>query len=219
MYEAFAFRNTELATAFQPFKEKVYDMLSSYWQIWRPLSPSQCWPPEKIFETIKREFATFAWDGSVTLANFNKDGNRQSLLSCLYKIATIKISKQGYPIMPVSKFLHFYNPALFPIYDEKVVWNMVLEKRFNRDFRIFHEEKRLDYESDYKPAWIANYLAYASWLLSTGHPKFMEVFAEWLGAQPECGRVKDKPFGTKLFATAFEYTIIGAAVAEERRGA
>jgi hypothetical protein len=101
----------------------------------------------------------------------------------------MKLTKQDFPIMPVSKFLYFYNPALFPIYDEKVIWGVVLEKRFNRDFRIFHEVKRLDYKKGYKPGWIANYMAYASWLLSTAHPRFMEVFAEWLGPQPECGRV------------------------------
>ena len=87
MYEAFAFRNTE-SNSLQLFRTEVYDMLSSYWQVWRPLSPSQCWPAAQIFETIKREFATVGWDGSVTLANFGKDGNRQSLLSCLYKMAT-----------------------------------------------------------------------------------------------------------------------------------
>ena len=32
----------------------------------------------------------------------------------------------GYPVMAVSKFLHFYNPALFPIYDNLVIWNGVL---------------------------------------------------------------------------------------------
>jgi hypothetical protein len=217
MYEAFAFRNSESTNAFQLFKTQVYDMLSSYWQVWRPLSPSQCWPPEQIFETINREFARFGWDGSVTLANFGNLGSRQLLLSCLYKLSAMKITKQGYPIMPVTKFLHFYNPALFPIYDEKVIWGMVLEKRFNRDFSIFLAAQQFEDEKGYKPSWIANYVAYGSWLLSTGHPKFMEVFTEWLEAQPGCSRVKGKPFGTRLYATAFEYTIIGAAEAEKNR--
>ena len=31
--------------------------------------------------------------------------------------------------MPVSKFLHFYNPGLFPIYDTEMIFNKVL-KRF-----------------------------------------------------------------------------------------
>ena len=32
--------------------------------------------------------------------------------------------------MTVSKFLHFYNPALFPIYDYEVMWKKVCNGRF-----------------------------------------------------------------------------------------
>jgi hypothetical protein len=114
-----------------------------------PLAQAGAGPRKKSSRLTKREFATFGWDGSVTLANFSKNTNQQSLLSRLYKVAMMKLTKQDFPIMPVSKFLYFYNPALFPIYDEKVIWGVVLEKRFNRDFRIFHEVKRLDYKKGY----------------------------------------------------------------------
>ena len=216
MYEAFAFRSCDPNGAFESFKCEVYDMLSGYWQVWRPLGANQCWPAGQIFETIKREFSNFTWTGGVTLANFSPS-NRMPLLSCLSKMATLKPTRQGYPIMAVTKFLHFYNPALFPIYDEAVIWKIVLEKRFNRDFRVFHEMKRIEYESGYRAVWIANYMAYANWLLSSAHPQFMSVFEEWLAAQPRCERVKGKQFVTRRYATAFEYTIIGAAVVEQTR--
>jgi hypothetical protein len=47
--------------------------------------------------------------------------------------------------MTVSKFLHFYNPGLFPIYDNAVIWDKVL-RRFRNDFRDFCISANIPYE-------------------------------------------------------------------------
>ena len=98
--------------------EKIYDELkSSDRQVFRPSSPADCWPPRQIFKTIKREFQEFSWGGPVNLLNFPKSGTGVRLEASLWKMREIKPMKSSYPHMAVSKFLHFYNPGLFPIYD------------------------------------------------------------------------------------------------------
>lgn len=89
----------------------------------------------KLFETIKGEFPEFSWGGSINLLTLAKSGARARLESRLAKMQGIK-PKKSYPHMTVSKFLHFYNPGLFPIYDNKVIWEGVF-KRFRNDFRVF----------------------------------------------------------------------------------
>ena len=216
MYEAFALITDPSNADYPRFEKDVYGMLKSYWQVFRPHDVAECWPPDKIFHTILREFSEFAWHGPVTLANFLNHDQQPLLHPRLSKMKTLKPNK-GYPIMAVSKFLHFYNPGLFPIYDDAVIWRLVLEKRFNRDFRRFHAERSLRYETDDTVEWLVNYISFASWMLSSAaHPEFMRVFAEWLSVQPRCQGVGGKLIGTGLYAMAFEYTIIGAAAAEKK---
>ena len=136
LYKASQFAFNSLSTAngaFQHF-EKIYDELTGYWQVFRPYNRAECWPPPQIFETIKREFPEFSWRGHVNLLNFLKGGTRLRLESCLAKMQGIKPHK-GYPVMAASKFLHFYNPGLFPIYDYEVIWKKVF-CRFRKDFRV-----------------------------------------------------------------------------------
>ena len=99
----------------------IYNVLTYDFQVFRPQSPSDCWPPEKIFDTIKREFVEFSWRGTINLLIFGKSETAPGLESCLAKLQGIKPKRQ-YPLMTVSKFLHFYNPSLFPIYDNKMIW-------------------------------------------------------------------------------------------------
>ena len=200
--------------------QKIYDALSSQsWGAFR--SPvkglrSQCWSTQQTFETIKREFAEFSWRGPVNLLNFPTSGTGLRLESCLTKMKGIK-PKKDYPLMVVSKFLHFCNPALVPIYDTKVIWEKVLDCCFKSDFRDFCNHENLPYDRfrkedtvDFLPA----YMRFANSLLSEAHGRFMQVFVEWLAEQPgtELRRRKFDP--TTLYARVFEYTAVGAAAAE-----
>jgi hypothetical protein len=115
--------------------------------------------------------------------------------------------------MTVSKFLHFYNPSLFPIFDTAVVWNKVCNGRFKDDYREFGEREQIPREvwfGDSTLKFIPYYMRWAKSLLSTAHPRFMLVFAEWF--EHRCfGLVSKQLDLTTLYATAFECTVIGAA--------
>lgn len=204
--------------AFRVFNSKIYAELSSYWLVFRPFSPARCWNSQEIFDTLKSEFSQFAIGTDVTLPNLMSSIVWKSLLPSLAKMKDIKPNK-AYPSMTVSKFLHFYNPAVFPIYDFEVVWKTVLEKRFKMDFRQFCEASRLGYDIGDTVFFLRNYIGWASHLLASAHPQFMELFARWLQEQPLC-RIESRKslVPLSLYATAFEFVVIGAAEAEKTGG-
>ena len=60
--------------ALRDFK-RIYDAVKGRdWQVFRPSSPSKCWPPEQIFETIQHEFQDFSWQSHVNLLNLSQTG-------------------------------------------------------------------------------------------------------------------------------------------------
>jgi hypothetical protein len=209
--------NPSLSTdeAFRYF-QRIYDELAGYWQVFRPSSPAVCWPARQIFETIKREFSEFSRSGPINLLNFLRSGTGVHLESCLGKMQGIK-PKKSYPIMTVSKFLHFYDPGLFPIYDTEIIWNKVF-MGFRNDFREFceHEKTPQAYESAMKEdrvSFLRDYMRWASSLLSVAPGTFMPVFVDWLDKEPGTElSMRGVDFKT-LYAAAFEFTAIGAAMA------
>ena len=198
--------------AFRAF-ENIYKNLAGGWQVFRPDSPIVCWPSRQIFKTIQNEFKEFAWGGTLDLSNFMSSGKQEPLLLKLAKMEGIK-SNKGYPVMAVSKFLHFYNPGLFPIYDYQVIWRKVF-KRFKGEFKEFCFASKLPYNTEETGVFLRNYVCWASYLIGEAHPpRFMEAFVEWLGKQPGCKLPEGKFDARSLFATAFEFTAIGAANAD-----
>jgi len=62
LYEAsqLAFDSTVSAGEALRHFEKIYNELERYWQVYRsPLPGAVPWPPQQVFETIKREFPEF----------------------------------------------------------------------------------------------------------------------------------------------------------------
>lgn len=164
--------------AFTYFK-KIYDELKGpNWQVFRSSRANAIsWEPGRIFQTIRNEFVDFSWRGPVNLQNFQESGTSVSLQPSLAKMREIKQNKD-YPVMTVSKFLHFYNPALFPIYDTEVIWKNVFG-RFKDDFRGFCETVGIafaDAIQDGTEAFLLDYMHWASSLLSAAHATFMAVF-------------------------------------------
>jgi len=201
--------------AFRAFERIYKELAGPSWQVFRPRSPERdCWPPRQIFETIRREFSEFPWGSPVNLLTFPKSGARPRLESCLAKMQGIK-PKKGYPHMTVSKFLHFYNPGLFPIYDNEAIWEGVF-KRFRNEFRGFCRSARIPYDraiNDDTATFLLYYMDWASFLLSAAHEAFMPVFVDWLDTQPAAGLRQRRFDPATLYATAFEFTAIGATVA------
>jgi hypothetical protein len=209
--------------AFRAF-DKIYDELKSpSWKVFRGKKSVDYWKSQEVFETIKREFPELSWrdpvnSGSsrsappINLLNFPQSGKGPILESGLAKMRGIKRNKY-YPLMSVSKFLHFYNPGLFPIYDNAVIWEKVF-RRFRNELRGLTTD--IPYEISMKDdtgRFLRYYMQLASSLLSAGHGSFMHVFVDWLDKQP-CTRLCERKFdASTLYATAFEFTVIGAATA------
>lgn len=122
--------------------------------------------------------------------------------------------KKHFPLMTVSKFLHFYNPELFPIYDNDVIWNKVLNGCFKDDYREFCRREPVPNSIAFgedSAAWLCYYMLFAGDLLVAAHENFVQIFRDWLNAQPgaELSRRRFDPM--MLYARAFEYTAVGAA--------
>jgi hypothetical protein len=161
------------------FSRIYYELASPRWQVFRPYGPAACWSPERVFNTIKLELPEFSWRGSINLLNFPKIVTPQRLDSCLAGMRGIK-PNQDYPHMTVSKFLHFYNPGLFPIYDAKVIWEQVF-KRFDSDFRQFCPTADIQYAravQDGSEKFLRFYMLWANFLMSVAHPTFMQIFVD-----------------------------------------
>jgi hypothetical protein len=205
-------REAFTATGSLPAFERIYNNLVSYWQVFRPHGADECWNAAQIFEAVRRELVGFDHASGVSLANFDND-KRHSVMFSLMALEGMK-PNAGYPTMTVSKFLHFYNPSLFPIYDTAVVWNKVFA-RFSLDYRAFCNAVNLDPSAD-GAAFLRNYVCWASSLMADAGPGFMSAFVAWL--EDELPRKRfaalDQAFLRTLYATAFEFTAIGAAKAE-----
>lgn len=205
-----------------PSFENIYNELSGPgWQVFRsPQSGASRWSAQQVFETLNREFPEYSWGSSVNLSNFQQIEYYACLKSSLDTMQGIK-QKQGYPHMAASKFLHFYNPSLFPIYDYKVIWKKVF-KRFADDFQDFCQSKNISYPeaiNDDTASFLIHYMRWASSLLSAAHGTFMQVFVEWLEEQPGVELHQSQFDAVTLYATAFEFTAIGAEEDQRHRDA
>lgn len=191
---------------------KIYDDLvlpapAGGWGIARNAS-GPLWSAEKTLHTIKHEFSSCSWSKGVALMNFRNVSIQPPLVSSLEKMRTFK-PVAHWPVMAVSKVLHFYNPELFPIYDNEVICNKVL-RRFKNEFREFCMASSPPYDFGDTPIFYRNYMFWGASLLASAHPRFMDVFAEWLAKQPGVDLSKRQFDVSRLFATAYEYVIIGA---------
>ncbi len=196
-----------VAQAFDTFDTKIFQELKAHWLVFRN-SSGPCWTSRQIFGALTKEFAEFAWEGSITLPNLLSSGKTESLLSCLATMRDLK-PNIGYPVMAVSKFLHFYNPRIFPIYDYDVVWKQVFG-RFKQEFKQFCWTAKLPYDVEDTALFYRNYVCWASSLMTGAHAQFMLDFADWLDRQPGVKKPLEIDAST-LYATAFEFTAIGAS--------
>jgi hypothetical protein len=66
---------------------------SPVWNVFRRRSSEPVWSAQQTFETIRAEFADFAWGGHVNLLNFRNSGLGVRLESRLLKMQGIKLNK------------------------------------------------------------------------------------------------------------------------------
>jgi hypothetical protein len=191
---------------------RIYDDLvrpapSGGWGIARNAS-GPLWTADKTFQTLKAEFSGYCWGSPITLLNFRTSSTQSGLLTNLEKMRHFK-PVANWPVMAASKVLHFYNPELFPIYDNEVIWHRVL-KCFKTEFKRFCSVFSPPYDVDDTPIFYRNYICWGTHLLATAHPRFMEMFADWLAKQTGANLPERRFDASRLFATAYEFTIIGA---------
>ncbi len=201
-------RRAEALSAFSKIYEDLFrPARAGGWGVGRN-SSGPCWPAVKTFEAINTEFPLFRWRGPITLPIFRTSGDHTALMSSLENLRGLK-PVANYPVMAVSKFLHFYNPELFPIYDNEVIWNGVF-RCFRRDFKEFCYTSELKYEYEDTASFYCKYILWASSLLAHAHSDFMAVFVAWLRKQPGAALESRTFDSSTLYALAFEFTAIGA---------
>lgn len=193
---------------------RIYDELvrparAGGWGVARnPAGP--LWASERAFETIKREFAGFTSGGPVTLANIDSDETKQALVLSLGALKGLKpLTGSSYPVMAVSKFLHAYNPELFPIYDNEVIAGMVIH-RFKDEFRAFCVASSLSHQVGNSVDFYVSYILWGCSLLRVANRRFMDIFVDWFEKQPAVNSVRGSFNTSRLYSVAFELTIIGA---------
>jgi hypothetical protein len=198
-----------LASFRQIYDELVLPAPAGGWGVGRNAS-GPLWTAEKTFDGVRDVLATFPRGGSVTLPGIQTNDYKAALLRILDGIKELK-PIAGYPVMTVSKFLHPCNPEVFPIYDNEVIREKVM-RHFKNDFRTFCFASSLTDQVGNTAEFYVSYIFWGASLLRSAHSRFMEVFADWLGEQPGANLVQRTFDASRLYSTAFEFTIIGAYV-------
>jgi hypothetical protein len=191
---------------------QIYDQLvrpapAGGWGIGRNAA-GPLWTAEQTFQNIKGTFSGFPWGGSIDLLNFRDGGSQLNILPSLERMRGLK-PVADWPTMAVSKVLHFYNAELFPVYDSEVIWRKVLT-RFKQEFRDFCVTLSRPWDFGDTPTFYRNYMSWGAYLLGHAHPQFMKAFESWLAKQPGANLPTRNFDASRLFATAYEFTIIGA---------
>ncbi len=214
LYEASRNAFNAAATPSEGLKEfrYIYDELvrparANGWGIARNAS-GPLWSAEKTFLALRSEFSVLHWGGPATLLNLHGSIGESEFISAIEKMRDFK-PIAGWPTMAVSKVLHFYNPELFPIYDREVISLKVL-KFFKSEFRQFCWASCPRYENEDTPMFYRNYMRWGASLLGAAHPEFMETFTKWLADQSRTDLSSRRLDARRMFAAAYEYTIIGA---------
>lgn len=117
-----------------------------------------------------------------------------------------------YPWMAVAKFLHFFNPRLFPIYDTAFMWKKVANGAFKPDYLDFCRRRGFQQRED-TARFNLQYTLWAAETIQDADAECMTIFAEWFSAQ-----IKGQPVAEGVladvetyYAAAFEMIAIGAA--------
>jgi hypothetical protein len=186
----------------------IYENLRTYWQVFRPFGPH--WNDSEVFDAISTRMAQYSRDTGMTLVTL--EGSSSGVLfDALNSLRPLKPMK-WYPGMAVSKFLHFFNPSLFPIYDNEVVEKKVLKRFYSGYCNEFVPSSGFN-TARHKDVYFLRYTFWARSLVLPAADTFMRSFAEWFREQvnghPDPEGVLDDL--ESYYATAYEFVVIGGA--------
>jgi hypothetical protein len=192
----------------------IYKALRGGWGVFRTSRPLGYWLSDRTFSALLGLQTTYGRSSGLTLLNLEQVESRRAIIHCLQKMSGLKpLTDGGTSIMAVSKFLHFFNPRLFPIWDTGVIQNQVL-RTFVSDWTI--------------PAWAGGpkvdlptrqYLGYvllANRVMRQEPQVVMRKLVDWVARQAGVeGDSKALPPGLhNYYSTAFEFIAIGASEIE-----
>jgi len=202
----------------EPLKKKafrlIYDDLRSYWKIFRNTAGTPL-PSDQVFDLLVHECAPVSRESGTTLVNIETPVYHRTILTCIKKLDCIKPVKSGFSHMAVAKFTHFFNPRLFPIYDNDVVWRRLLCGVFSEDYRQFCRIHNMR-ASENGPEFNVNYIRLAGECLRENSKEVMGIFGKWFRKETEnyTDPTDVRNDMETYFATAFELVAIGAAALE-----
>ncbi|HEV8605538.1 MAG TPA: hypothetical protein VGQ99_09245 [Tepidisphaeraceae bacterium] len=98
----------------------VYLHLRNKWRAFRPITPHQ-WGPERILAELN------VCDGDFKSRNLSsiREHDVPALSEMLTRLGQMKKNKRGPSVVALSKVLHFWNPRLFVIVDDLIMWKWV----------------------------------------------------------------------------------------------
>lgn len=193
---------------------QIYDNLRSGWQVFRNAA-GPCWSAEKTFQVLTTECKACSRQTPLNAANLIVSDSDCQVKACLFSLGKIKPTTRYpsvYPWMAVSKFLHFFNPRLFPIYDMEFIWNKVANGVFRRDYQDFCQLRGFNPKEDTQ-RFNLQYTLWASEIMNDADADCMTTFSEWFAS--EVGQHSDRANVmqdvNQYYAAAFEIIAIGAA--------
>jgi len=161
--------------------ECVFNWLKSHWQVFRPKSDQDHWQSERIWDELIALNTEFPQSRQLTLLSISCE-DIPMLRECIERLTGIKKNALT-PIMAISKFLHFYNPRLFPIFDGAFIRKQVL-KIFTEEWSGFDFHYDLTQFKDNNE--IRDYIKYIFWassLLKKTDDQFAGVVSDFLKCQ------------------------------------
>jgi hypothetical protein len=188
--------------------QSIYDELRSHWQVFR--NANVYWDANTLFDVLTVRCHATSRAGGLTLAHLEDAQHGHLLLANLDALRNLK-RNQTYPHMAASKFLHFFNPSLFPIYDTDAVWNRVCNGVFKADYRDFCDHHGF-YPNETGARFNLAYTLWAAELIARADPGTMATFAFWAAEQAGSSPETESILGDlrQYYAVAFEFIAVGA---------
>jgi hypothetical protein len=212
----------EAAIAFDPITSDntrrtsfglIYQILKGKWYVFRAPYSVRYWCASEVYDALLKCEPIAGRRTGRTLLDLSTTDILSTVAQCCDLMKEVKSlrSKQA-PIMTLSKFLHFFNPCLFPIWDNAVVNDFVL-KRFKQD------APKVDLSvHGGESKGICSYVSYV--LLASSvmqkHPHVMDRFIGWVCHQSGWHQYSST-LGAEIheyYSWAFETIAIGAAKLE-----
>jgi hypothetical protein len=198
----------------RPHFDTIYGDMKRWWGIGRNGNLATS---DTVFALLKAECGPCSRTSGITLMNVHDRSCQESVVECLRKVRELKKLKSGdYPVMAVSKFLHFFNPGLFVIWDNAIVKDIVC-RVFKNDLKSSRQDIEVNTDDEDTKRYLA-YLLWAGKAVRQCTHDLMDGFATWFVEVVSDERHAEDfiPELKQYYAPAFEFVAIGSALLERK---